>query len=161
MVPFVSKYVEECTTYNRVKALRQPRAPPDPLPVPPYPWHTVGLDFVTNLPMVKGYDSVLVTVDHLTRMAHFTPCRCDITSKQTAELFVKEVIRLHGVPQVLVSDRDPCLRRISGPRFGSCSGLNLICRRLVNRKRMVCRKGLTKLCNSCYVAMLVKRTING
>ena len=57
--------------------------------------------------MVKGYDSVLVTVDHLTRMAHFTPCRCDITSKQTEELFVKEVIRLHGVPQVLVSDRDP------------------------------------------------------
>jgi hypothetical protein len=83
--------------------------PPDPLPVPPYPWHTVGLDFVSSLPMIKGYDSVLVTVDHLTRMAHFTPCRCDITSKQTAELFVKEVIRLHGVPQVLVSDRDPLL----------------------------------------------------
>ena len=88
MIPFVSKYVEECTTCNRVKALGQPRAPPDPLPVPPYPWHTVGLDFVTNLPMVKGYDSMLVTVDHLTRMAHFTPCRCDITSKQTADVMI-------------------------------------------------------------------------
>ena len=75
MIPFVSKYVEECSTCNRVKASRQLKAPPDPLPVPPYPWHTVGLDFVTNLPMVKGYDSVLVAVDHLTRMAHFTPCR--------------------------------------------------------------------------------------
>ena len=73
MVLFVSKYVEECTTCNHVKASRQPRAPPDPLPPPSYPWHTVGLDFVTNLPMVNGYDSVLVTVDHLTRMAHFTP----------------------------------------------------------------------------------------
>ena len=50
---------------------------------------------------------MLVAVDHLTRMAHFTPCRSGITTKQAAELFVKEVIRLHGVPQVLVSDRDP------------------------------------------------------
>ena len=57
--------------------------------------------------MVKGYDSVLVTVDHLTRMTHFTPCRSGITTKQTVELFVKGVIRLHGVLQVLVSDRDP------------------------------------------------------
>ena len=58
----------------------------------------MGLDFVTNLPTVKGNDAVLVTVDHLTRMAHFTPCRSGIMTKQTAELFVKEVIRLHGVP---------------------------------------------------------------
>ena len=57
--------------------------------------------------MVKGYDAVLVTFDHLTRMAHFAPCCSGTTTKQTAELFVKEVIRLHGVPQVLVSDRDP------------------------------------------------------
>ena len=72
MIPFVTKYVEECLTCNRVKASRQLKAPLDPLPVPPFSWHTVGLDFVTNLPMVKGYDSVFVTVDHLTRMAHFT-----------------------------------------------------------------------------------------
>ena len=106
-VPFVTKYVEECHVCNRAKAQRQLSAPSDPLPVPPYLWHTVGLYYVTSLPMVKGFDSVFVVVDHLTRMAPFIPCRSDITTKETIELFLREIVRLHGIPKVLVSDKDP------------------------------------------------------
>ena len=53
VVPYVTKCVEECPVCNRAKAQRQLSAPSDPLHVPPYPWHTVGPDYVTSLPMVK------------------------------------------------------------------------------------------------------------
>jgi hypothetical protein len=45
-----------------------------PLPVPPLPWHTIGLYYLTHLHVSNGFDSVLIVVDHLTRMAHFMPC---------------------------------------------------------------------------------------
>jgi transposase InsO family protein len=55
----------------------------------------------------NGFDSVLIVVDHLTRMAHFMPCTESVTAEETATLFLKGVYRLHGLPRVLVSDRDP------------------------------------------------------
>jgi hypothetical protein len=52
----------------------------DPLHVPPRPWHKVGLDFLTTcLDASASFSSVLVVVDHLTRVAHFFPCITDIT----------------------------------------------------------------------------------
>jgi hypothetical protein len=44
-----------------------------PLPVPPRPWHKVGLDYLTHLPISNGFDNVLIVVDHMTQMAHFLP----------------------------------------------------------------------------------------
>jgi hypothetical protein len=44
----------------------------DPLPVPPRPWHSVGLEFLAHINVIAGFDNVLVVVDHLTRMAHFS-----------------------------------------------------------------------------------------
>ena len=54
----------------------------------------------------NGYDTVLVFVDRLTKMAHFVPTQKTVTSEQTAELFVQNVVRLHGLPHDVVSDRD-------------------------------------------------------
>jgi hypothetical protein len=62
-----------------------------PLPVPPRPWHTVGLDYLTHLPESNGFNSVLIVVDHLTRMAHFLPCTESITAEETATLFLQAV----------------------------------------------------------------------
>jgi hypothetical protein len=79
-----------------------------PLHGPPIPWHTsVGLDYLTHLPESNGFNSVLIVVDHLTPMAHFLPCTETVTAKETATLFLQGVYRLHGLPRVLVSDRDP------------------------------------------------------
>jgi hypothetical protein len=78
-----------------------------PLPFPPRPWHTVGLDYLTHLLESDGFNNVLIVVDHLTRMAHFMPCTKAITAEKTATLFLHGVYRLHGLPRVLVSDRDP------------------------------------------------------
>jgi hypothetical protein len=78
-----------------------------PLPIPPRPWHAFGLDYVTHLHVSNGFDSVLIVVDHLTRMAYFMPYIETVTTEETGNLFLHGVYRLHGLPHVLVSDRDP------------------------------------------------------
>jgi hypothetical protein len=78
-----------------------------PLHVPPRPWHTVGLDYSTHLLESNGFNSVMIVVDHLIRMAHFLPCTETAIAEETATLFLHGVYRLHGLPRVLVSDRDP------------------------------------------------------
>jgi hypothetical protein len=78
-----------------------------PLHVPPRPWHTAGLDYLTHLPESSGFNNVLIVVDHLTQMAHFLPCTETVTSEETATLFLPGVYRLHGLPRVLINDRDP------------------------------------------------------
>jgi hypothetical protein len=55
----------------------------------------------------NGFNSVLIVVDHLTRMAHFLPCTEIVTAEENATWFLMGVYRLHGLPRVLVSDRDP------------------------------------------------------
>jgi hypothetical protein len=79
-----------------------------PLPnLPRRPRHTVGLDYLTHLPMSNGFDSMMIVVDHLTGMAHFLPCTESITAEDIATLLLHGVYRLHGLPRVLVSERDP------------------------------------------------------
>jgi hypothetical protein len=52
-----------------------------PLLVPPRPWHTVGFDYLTKMPLSNGFDSVRIVIDHLTRMARFMPCATLLTKK--------------------------------------------------------------------------------
>jgi hypothetical protein len=80
-----------------------------PLSVPPIPWHTAGLDYLTHLHESNGFNNVLLVIDHVTRMAHFLPCIETITAEETATLFVQGVYRLHGLLRVLTSDCDPKL----------------------------------------------------
>ncbi len=64
------------------------------------------MDLIVELPETKqGFDSVLVVVDRFTKLAHFIPCKKNLTSAQLADLFVKEILRLHGLPSEIVSDR--------------------------------------------------------
>ncbi|XP_020532207.1 uncharacterized protein LOC110008552, partial [Amborella trichopoda] len=66
------------------------------------------MDFVVGLPRTTGmYDSVWVVVDRFTKSAHFLPVKVTYTVDQYADLYVKEIVRLHGVPKSIVSDRDP------------------------------------------------------
>jgi putative transposase len=77
-----------------------------PLPVPPTPWHTFGLDYLTHLHVSNGFDSVPIVVDHLTRMAHFMPCTESVAAEEISTLLLHGVYRLLGMPRVLVSGRD-------------------------------------------------------
>ena len=65
------------------------------------------MDFITRLPKSQGFDVIMVIVDKLSNYAHFVMLKHPFTAKTIAESFVKEVVRLHGVPEVIVSDRDP------------------------------------------------------
>jgi transposase InsO family protein len=65
------------------------------------------MDFITDLPTVRAKNSILVVVDRLTKMAHFTPCSKSITAKETAQLILDGIVRLHGLPEEIVSDRGP------------------------------------------------------
>ena len=69
----------------------------------------VGIDDVTDLPKsgIGGYTTLFIMVCHLTKMVHFAPCYTDNTAEESTVLFIDHCYRLHGVPRVIVSDRDP------------------------------------------------------
>ena len=66
------------------------------------------MDFVVGLPRChSGYDAIWVIVDRLTKSAHFLPVKNSESIEKLAELYVKEIVQLHGMPILIVSDRDP------------------------------------------------------
>ena len=95
-----------------------------PLAIPDQRFHEWSLDFMTALPTTrKGNDSVLVFVDRFTKMVHLAPCKKTVTAEQSCALLMDHVIKLHGVPQTLVSDRDP---RFTGSYWRSfCKARNI------------------------------------
>ncbi|GJP70951.1 hypothetical protein CLOP_g1841 [Closterium sp. NIES-67] len=105
----VQRYVSACPICQHMKSSRQrPAGLLQPLEPPQRPWQHVTMDFVTRLPTTAtGNDAILVVVDRLTKMAHFAPCRTTITAEDTAKLLISTIVRLHGVPLAIISDRDP------------------------------------------------------
>ena len=66
------------------------------------------MDFVVGLPLLgRKHDSVWVVVDRLTKTAHFLPVRTDYSLNKLADLYIKEIVQLHGIPISIISDRDP------------------------------------------------------
>ena len=78
-----------------------------PLKIPTKKWVHVTTDLVTDLPESDGYTAIAVFVDKLTKMVHFAPCRKEVDAMEYARIFVDTVFRLHGLPEVIISDRDP------------------------------------------------------
>ena len=79
-----------------------------PLGIPEWKWEDITMDFVVGLSRTVGqHDSVWVIVDRNTKFTHFLPIRMTYTMEQYAELYVKEIVRLHGALRSIVSDREP------------------------------------------------------
>ncbi|GJR37754.1 retrotransposon protein, putative, ty3-gypsy subclass [Tanacetum coccineum] len=79
-----------------------------PLEIPVWKWDEISMDFVTGLPRTqRKHDAIWVVVDRLTKSAHFLPIRKDYPVSKLAEMFQQEIVRLHGTPSAIVSDRDP------------------------------------------------------
>ena len=77
-----------------------------PTQIPESKWSEISIDFVTDLPLTaNGRNTILVTVDKATRMVHLAPCHKNITTTGTAQLLWNTVIRYHGIPWAIFSDR--------------------------------------------------------
>jgi hypothetical protein len=76
------------------------------MPIPTRPWKSVGIDFSGPYPEVDGYDYIMLVVCRMTSMAHLIETRTTATAKDVAALYIKEVVRLHGIPESIVCDRD-------------------------------------------------------
>ena len=103
----VLKHVKECVTCQQNKSEHtHPAGLLQPLPIPERKWESISMDFITGLPKVQGRDSIFVVVDRLTKYAHFFAIPTEYRASQVAELFFREIFRLHGLPKNIVSDRD-------------------------------------------------------
>jgi hypothetical protein len=77
------------------------------------------MDFITDLPIVRAKNSILVVVGRLTKMAHFTPYSKSITIEETSKLILDGIVRLHGLLEEIVSNRSPQLHPSSGVAYSS------------------------------------------
>nr|GEZ41570.1 retrotransposon protein, putative, Ty3-gypsy subclass [Tanacetum cinerariifolium] len=105
----VATFVSRCLICQQVKIEHQ-RASGllQPLDIPVWKWDEISMDFVTGLPRTqRRYDAIWVVVDYLTKSAHFLPIHKDYSVSRLAKTFQQEIVRLHGTPSVIVSDRDP------------------------------------------------------
>jgi len=104
----VAEFVARCFDYHRVKeeckhlgGLLQLIANPE------WKWEVIFMDFITGLlKIVKQHDSIMVIVYRLTKVAHFSPVKSTFLASDVAQVFIRDVVRLHGVPNNIVLDRD-------------------------------------------------------
>ncbi|XP_068306541.1 uncharacterized protein [Pyrus communis] len=105
----IAEYVSRCAVCQQVKAeMKKSFGLLQPFLVPEWKWENITMDFVYKLPRAhNGFDGIWVIVDQLTKSEHFIPVREKYSLGQLAELFISKIVKYHGVPVSIVSDRDP------------------------------------------------------
>jgi transposase InsO family protein len=127
MSTYVKSYIKHCHACQVMKASHQkPLGLLRPLQIPSRPWSSVSMDLITALPSSSaGNDCIFVIVDRFTKMCHFEACQTTITATQLADLFCRMCWRHHGLPEEIVSDRDPRFTARFWQSFWKSIGTNL------------------------------------
>ncbi|GKC50298.1 transposon ty3-I gag-pol polyprotein [Tanacetum coccineum] len=109
MMKDVNHYILRCRICHLAKSTSHNTGLYTPLPVPSAPWEDVSMDFVMGLPQTqRKKDSIMVVVDRFSKMAHFVPCSKTMDATNVVDdLLLQEVVKLHGIPKTITSDRDP------------------------------------------------------
>ena len=103
----VQAYIRSCDSCQRNKAASHAAAAPaQPLSRPARPWESISIDFMDLPATPRGHDSVLVATDRFSRSVHIMPTSRSVTADGTVDLLLAGVVRLHGLPSSIVSDRD-------------------------------------------------------
>jgi hypothetical protein len=104
----VQEFVRDCAVCQQNKTSHlQPAGLLQSLPVPTMIWNDLAMDFIEALPRVNNKTVILTVIDRLSKAAHFIPLGHPYTTTSVAKAFFDEVVRLHGFPASIVSDRDP------------------------------------------------------
>ncbi|GJT94269.1 putative reverse transcriptase domain-containing protein [Tanacetum coccineum] len=104
----IAMYVRKCLTCAKVKTEHQkPSGLLQQPEIPVWKWERITMDFVSGLPRTpSGYDTIWVIVDRLTKSAHFLPTKKTDSMEKLTRLYLKEIVCRHGVPVLIISDRD-------------------------------------------------------
>ena len=108
----VSKLVQRCLICQKSKGATTNVGLYLPLPMLSKPWEFISMDFVLGSPpTVRRANSIYVVVDRFSKIAHFIPSRKSNDASCVADLFFRNVYKLHGLPHSIVSKRDTRFRR--------------------------------------------------
>nr|GFA13811.1 putative reverse transcriptase domain-containing protein [Tanacetum cinerariifolium] len=104
----IALYVSKCLTCSKVKAEHQtPSGLIQQPEIPEWKWENITMEFVENLPRTSsGHDVIWVIVDRLTKSAHFLAIHEDYKMERLARPYINKIITRHGVPVLIISDRD-------------------------------------------------------
>jgi transposase InsO family protein len=104
----VESFCDSCGICQTTKAsTSRPKGLLHLLPIPEAPWQSIAMDFVGPFPECMGYDHLLVVICRLTSLVHLIPTTTSAKATEIAWLFLKDIVRCHGLPKNIVSDRDP------------------------------------------------------
>ena len=120
MSRYIRQYVSTCDLCLRMKLIRQALVGElHPLRIPDSRWDTLSVDFVVELPLSSGHNTVMTVVDSVSKRAHFILTHMTVTVEGAARLFLYQVWKLHSLLKCVISDR--------GPQFVACFTRELYC----------------------------------
>ena len=104
----LAEYIPRCFECQQVKAKhRHPVSLLKLLPIPSWKWEIISIDFITGFPRNQNQnDSIMVVVDKLSKEAHFIRVKTTHKVANIAEIFMKQIFRFHGIPKVIISNKD-------------------------------------------------------
>lgn len=103
----ITEYLAKCLECQQLKVEHQHHVGLlHPLPIPEWKWEIITLDFITGLPKIeKQHDSIMVVMDKLSKFTHFIPAKSTYKTVEVANILMREIFRLHGLPKVVILKR--------------------------------------------------------